>query len=37
VLGNQGFGITADDAKGVRAAVDGHPAIGAAQLSSIPE
>ena len=35
--GNKAGPVTADDVKGIRAAVAGHPAISATQLSSIPE
>ncbi len=35
--GNKAGPVTADDVKGIRAAVAGHPGISAAQLSSIPE
>ena len=35
--GNKAGAVSADDVKAIRAAVGGHPAISAAQLSSIPE
>jgi mono/diheme cytochrome c family protein len=35
--GNKAGPVSADDVKTIRAAVAGHPAISAAQLSSIPE
>jgi len=35
--GNKAGPVTADDVKAIRAAVGGHPAVSAAQLSSIPE
>jgi len=35
--GNKAGAVSADDVKAIRAAVAGHPAISAAQLSSIPE
>jgi mono/diheme cytochrome c family protein len=35
--GNKAGPVTADDVKAIRAVVAGHPAVSAAQLSSIPE
>jgi len=35
--GNKAGPVSADDVKTIRAAVGGHPAVSAAQLSSIPE